>query len=181
MRADGLKLPVVTRSASRCSAGPSIYIKRFLRTIRSFTVCAVRDRIRSCGFKPERPRHNRLSQLKGLRLSKPTARISRRDGPFSNRQSWQAQQQDTAAKVPPTELNGPTLDAPDCSADRDINSGKSSPNSTRINRASCFAGVEFGTALRAAFRPSPHPRIRWTVASPDRAFRAGRSARRPPS
>jgi len=38
-----------------------------------------------------------------------------------------------------------------------------------------------GEALDDAFRPSPHPRIRWTVASSGRAICTRRPTRPPPS
>ena len=78
---------------------------------------------------------------------------------------------DKAASLPPTCLDGPTLDAPDSVADHDP--VKNRADAERKLRASlCFAGIPFGPAPRVAFWPSPHPRIRWTVASPGRAIRA---------
>ena len=62
---------------------------------------------------------------------------------------------------PPTCLDGPTLDAPECKADRD-------PRSKRADaepKPRASFGIPVGGA-KAAFWPSPHPRIRWTVASP---------------
>src|SRR2546423_10680095 len=66
---------------------------------------------------------------------------------------------------PPSYLDGPTPDAPDCVADLDPR--KNRADLERKLRASlCSAGIRFGAALRVAFWPSPHPRIRRTVASP---------------
>ena len=82
--------------------------------------------------------------------------------------------------LPPTCSDGPTLDAPDCVADHDPR--KNRADAERKLRASlCSAGITFGWAPRVAFWPSPHPQIRWTVASPGRAIRARRHTRPPPS
>src|SRR3954454_13421250 len=82
--------------------------------------------------------------------------------------------------LPPTCSDGPTLDAPDCVADHN-------PGTIRLDaeprlRASRRSNrVAIGTAPRVAFRPSPHPRIRWTVASPGGAARAqGQTRPSPP-
>ncbi len=76
--------------------------------------------------------------------------------------------------------DGPTLDAPDCIADQN-------PRKTRFDaerRQLCApfhsTDIRFGSAFQVAFRPSPHPRIRWTVASPDRALCALGPTRPPP-
>jgi hypothetical protein len=81
--------------------------------------------------------------------------------------------QDQAAPLPPTFLDGPTLDAPDCVADPDP--------WDHCAKAHCLLAILFGPARRVAFWPSPHPRIRWTVASPGRARCAHRHTRPPPS
>jgi hypothetical protein len=82
--------------------------------------------------------------------------------------------------LPPTCSDGPTLDAPDCVADQDPR--KNSADAGRKLRASFYSQrILFGTAPRVAFWPSPHPRIRWTVASPVRAIRAHGNTRPPPS
>jgi hypothetical protein len=82
--------------------------------------------------------------------------------------------------LPPTCSDGPTLDAPDCVADHDPR--KNRADAERKLRASfCSVRIPVGPALRVAFRPSPHPRIRWTVASPGRAIRAHGITRPPPS
>ena len=81
--------------------------------------------------------------------------------------------------LPPTLLDGPTLDAPDCIANQDPGSIRGSAE--RQFRSSCpLPVIRFGEAPRVAFRPSPHPRIRWTVASPDSAANALGSTRPPP-
>jgi len=80
--------------------------------------------------------------------------------------------------LPPTCSDGPTLDAPDCVADDDP---RNRADAERKLRASlCSARIPFGSAPRVAFWPSPHPRIRWTVASPGRAICACRDTRPPP-
>ena len=82
--------------------------------------------------------------------------------------------------LPPTLLDGPTLDAPDCIAEPEP--GKNRADAKRKLRAPpCSVRIMFGGAPRVAFWPSPHPRIRWTVASPGRATRAHRHTRPPPS
>ena len=80
---------------------------------------------------------------------------------------------DQAAPCRQRFLDGPTLDAPDCVADPDP--------WNHCADAPCFLAIPFGTAPRVAFWPSPHPRIRWTVASPGRARCAHRHTRPPPS
>jgi hypothetical protein len=84
----------------------------------------------------------------------------------------------TRRHPPPTCSDGPTLDAPDCNADQDPS--KDRADAKRKLCASRQDGFGFGWAPRVAFRPSPHPRIRWTVASPGRATCACRHARPPP-
>ena len=82
--------------------------------------------------------------------------------------------------LPPTCSDGPTLDAPDCVADQDPRNDRD--DAKRKLRASYRpAGPPFGAAPRFAFWPSPHPRIRWTVASPGRAICARHAPRPPPS
>src|ERR1035437_16935 len=82
--------------------------------------------------------------------------------------------------LPPTCSDGPTLDAPDCVADHDPREDRA--DAERKLRPSFFsAGIAFGAAPRVAFWPSPHPRIRWTVASPGGAIRAHGHTRPPPS
>src|SRR6476661_788014 len=88
-------------------------------------------------------------------------------------------QQRQGGLLPPTCLDGPTLDAPDCITDQDR---RNRADAERKLRASfCSARIRFGPAPRVAFWPSPHPRIRWTVASPGSAVRAYRDTRPPPS
>ena len=90
-------------------------------------------------------------------------------------------QQKNKAAIPcrPQCLDGPTLNAPDCVADQDPRDDRADARqSPRPPR--CPARIRLGTAPQDAFWPSPHPRIRWTVASPGRATRA-RPTRPPPS
>jgi len=90
------------------------------------------------------------------------------------------QRQTRRRLLPPTCSDGPTLDAPDCVADHDP--GNNRADAERKLRASfCSDGIPVGPAPRVAFWPSPHPRIRWTVASPGRAIRAHGNTRPPPS
>jgi hypothetical protein len=115
-------------------------------------------------------RHNRLSGPLGPDMRWPASASAPRRA-FSDRQG---------GLLPPTCSDGPTLDAPDCVADHDPR--KNDADAERKLRASpCSAGAAFGRAPRVAFWPSPHPRIRWTVASPVRAIRAHGITRPPPS
>jgi hypothetical protein len=90
---------------------------------------------------------------------------------FSDRQGGRFRRQ--------TVPDGPTLDAPDCVADQYLRTirDKAEP---RLRAPLCASGMWFGAAPRVAFRPSPHPRIRWTVASPGGAIRAQGKPRPPP-
>jgi len=72
---------------------------------------------------------------------------------------------------PPTVPDGPTLDAPDSIADKNQRETRANAE-PRLRRA--FFPAAFGVALWVGFRPSPHPRIRWTVASPGGATCASR-------
>jgi hypothetical protein len=72
---------------------------------------------------------------------------------------------------------GRRFDAPDCSAD---DPRKNRAEAERKLRASLCSRIALGGAPRLAFWPSPHPRIRWTVASPGRAICACRDTRPPP-
>jgi hypothetical protein len=75
--------------------------------------------------------------------------------------------------------DGPTLDAPDCVADQ--SQRKNRADAEPVLRPAAFpARARIGAAQLAAFRPSPHPRIRWTVASADRAASALGPTRPPP-
>ena len=140
---------------------------------------------RSGGFEPER------RPVPGYHLVPGTAsRCGRTDYPGLKRLDMRTagerfgatpgfQRQNKAALCRPR-LDGPTLDAPDCVADQDPR--KNRADAERKLRASpCSARIRFGRAPRVAFWPSPHPRIRWTVASPGGAIRAYRDTRPPPS
>src|SRR4051794_3818676 len=76
--------------------------------------------------------------------------------------------------------DGPTLDAPDCVADQDPRNDRDDAE-RKLGTSLCFIAIPFGVAPRVAFWPSPHPRIRWTVASPGGAIRAHGNTRPPPS
>ena len=86
---------------------------------------------------------------------------------------------DKAALLPPKCSDGPTLDAPDCVADHDPRNRADAER--KLRASACSDGITIGRAPRVAFWPSPHPRIRWTVASPGRAIRAPGYTRPPPS
>ena len=90
------------------------------------------------------------------------------------------QRQTRRRLLPPTCSDGPTLDAPDCVADDDPRKNRAD-GERKLRAAYCSAGIPFGAAPRVAFWPSPHPRIRWTVASPGGAIRAHGHTRPPPS
>ena len=87
---------------------------------------------------------------------------------------------DTAVSFPPTCLDGPTLDAPDCVADQDPRNDRADAK-RKLRTSPRSDGSPFGAAPRSVFWPSPHPRIRWTVASPGRAICARHAPRPPPS
>ena len=128
-------------------------------------------RLPSCSRDELQTRHNRLSGPQGPDMRWPASASAPRRA-FSDRQGGAFCRQRV--------LDGPTLDAPDCVADHDPR--KNRADAERKLRASpCSARIMFGGAPRVAFWPSPHPRIRWTVASPGRATRAHRHTRPPPS
>jgi hypothetical protein len=81
----------------------------------------------------------------------------------------------TAARHVP---DGPTLDAPDCVAKPILRT--SHADAERQLRATSSAAIARGAAPWVALRPSPHPRIRWTVASPLGAISAHGQTRPPP-
>ena len=81
----------------------------------------------------------------------------------------------TAARHVP---DGPTLDAPDCVAKPILRTIRA--DAERQLRAASSAAIAHGAAPWVALRPSPHPRIRWTVASPGSAIRAHGQTRPPP-
>jgi hypothetical protein len=139
----------------------------------------------SGGFEPERrpvpgyhsvpgtiqTRHNRLPGRKASICDGRRAPQAPRRA-FSDRQRRRF--------LPPTCSDGPTLDAPDCVADQDPRNNRYAAE-RKLRAPPCSVRIMFGGAPRVAFWPSPHPRIRWTVASPGRATRARRDTRPPPS
>jgi len=74
--------------------------------------------------------------------------------------------------------DGPTLDAPDCVAKPILRTFRA--DAERQLRAASSAAIAHGAAPWVALRPSPHPRIRWTVASPLGAVSARGQTRPPP-
>jgi hypothetical protein len=82
--------------------------------------------------------------------------------------------------LPPTCSDGPTLDAPDCVADQDPRRNRNGAE-RKLGTSLYSDAIPFGVAPRVAFWPSPHPRIRWTVASPGGATCAHGNTRPPPS
>ena len=141
---------------------------------------------RSGGFEPERrpvpgtfllqgrfeTRQNRLSGPKTVRYAMAGEALRRRAGPSAKRQG--------GILLPPTCSDGPTLDAPDCVADQDPRNDRADAK-RKLRTSLRSGGSPFGAAPRFAFWPSPHPRIRWTVASPGRAICARHAPRPPPS
>ena len=166
-------------------AAPELSYLRIPASFRSLRSQRSARLTKSGGFEPER------RPVPGYHLVPGTAsRCGRTDypgpkGPICDgrRAPWRRvglSATDKAAPLPPTCSDGPTLDAPDCVADHDPPRNRA--DAERKLRASlCSARNMFGAALRVAFRPSPHPRIRWTVASPGRATRVRRHTRPPPS
>jgi hypothetical protein len=75
---------------------------------------------------------------------------------------------------------GQPLDAPDCIADQHPPDNRDHAR-RKLRTPLCSGGNGLGTAPRFAFWPSPHPRIRWTVASPGGAICARHATRPPPS
>jgi hypothetical protein len=172
--------PVVSRSASRCCAGTSTAgDSSVFRPLQSPRGARLTRRggfpaRAACGPKRLFRSHSICSRdglIRRNRLSGP-ARVDMRSpaGALAPRRTFSDR---PGGPLPPTFLDGPTLDAPDCVAD---------PNHwNHCADAPCFLAIAFGAAPRVAFWPSPHPRIRWTVASPGRARCAHRHTRPPPS
>ena len=153
-------------------------VSAFFRSLHSLRSARL---TRSGGFEPER----RSVQVRTCPLADTTEPIiaaARLDRPrpasalaprraFSDRQA--------ASFAAPNYSDGPTLNAPDCVAGTP---GTNIADARRKPRTPLSVpGNMFGKALQLAFRPSPHPRIRWTVASTDSASRAPGSMRPPPS
>ena len=140
---------------------------------------------RSGGFEPERRPVPGYHLVPGTAFKTRQNRLSDRRSPICDAgERFGAapgfQRQTRRRLLPPTCSDGPTLDAPDCVADHDPRNNRA--DAERKLRASfCSDGIPFGVATRVAFRPSPHPRIRWTVAPPVGAIRAHGYTRPPPS
>jgi hypothetical protein len=110
--------------------------------------------------------HNRTRRGPSLISS---ARSGAADQAISDRQAAHRRQ---------TCSDGPTLDAPDCVATPILRTIRA--DAGRQLRAASSAAIARGAAPRVALRPSPHPRIRWTVASPLGAVSARGQTRPPP-
>ena len=159
--------------------------RRFQRLSRSLPSQRCARLTRSGGFEPERrpvpgifllqgrfkTRQNRLSGPKTVRYAMAGERFGAAPG---------LQRKTRRSLLPPTCSDGPTLDAPDCVADQDPRNDRADAK-RKLRASPCSGGLPFGAAPRFAFWPSPHPRIRWTVASPGRAIRARPAPRPPPS
>ena len=175
------KIPVVSCSASRCSAGSSKdwRFQRFSGPPQPAQRAAEKEwrfqaRAASGPRSPSRSRDGSRFGTTDYRAAGPRYAMS--GGRFGAVPGLQRQ---TRRLLPPTCSDGPTLDAPDCVVDQD--SGKNCADAEPSLRASfCISRIPFGEARSFAFWPSPHPRIRWTVASPGRAKRAHRQTRPPP-
>lgn len=172
--ADGY-IPGCVASASRCRAGTSrdgdSSVSRSLQSLRSARLS------RSGGFEPERRSVPGHVSAPGT-VFDPAQQVSALPGPVllagtSLLAACRACSDLPGGLLAAPILDGPTLDAPDCVADPD-------PRSQRA-AALRFRAIPFGAAPRVAIRPSPNPRIRWTVASPARAVCARRPTRPPPS
>ena len=133
----------------------------------------------------------RLLSCKVLSCSRDGSRHGRTDYPDPKRSDmrWPASalaprrafsEKTRRSILPPTCSDGPTLDAPDCVADQDPRNDRADAK-RKLRTSPCPGGPPFGAAPRFAFWPSPHPRIRWTVASPGRAICARHAPRPPPS
>ena len=139
---------------------------------------------RSDGFEPERRPVPGTFSRDGLRRGKtdyPDPKRSDMRWPASASAPRRAFSEKTRRSIlPPTCSDGPTLDAPDCVADQDLRNDRADAK-RKLRTSPCSSGPPFGAAPRFAFWPSPHPRIRWTVASPGRAICARHAPRPPPS
>lgn len=170
------------RPASRCSAG-TFRFRRFQRfpPLRKASACraAHRERRYEPGRRPI-PRPFRSRDGFARRHDLPGSPTK---SPRDPRRAPQAPHRLSATDkrrpfLPPTVTDGPTLDAPDCVADEDQRKIRADAE-RQLHATLLPAG--FGWTSRVAFRPSPHPRIRWTVASPGGATCACRDPRSPPS
>jgi len=163
----------------------NLLIQEIPASFRSLHRPAQRAADKEGGFEPER-RRSQVTILFQGRLQTRHNRLSGPQGPICDgRRALQRRAglsaTDKAApfcrqRVP----DGPTLDAPDCVADQDPPNNRADAE-RKLCASHCFAAIPFGVAPRVAFWPSPHPRIRWTVASPGGAIRAHGNTRPPPS
>ena len=138
---------------------------------------------RSGGFEPERRPVPGTFSRDGLRHGKtdyPDPKRSDMRWPAGVQAPNRAFSERYGGTFPPTCLDGPTLDAPDCIADQVPRSVRADAK-RKLRTSPRSGGSPVGTAPRSAFWPSPHPRIRWTVASPGRAICARHAPRPPPS
>src|SRR6202790_2161668 len=85
---------------------------------------------------------------------------------------------DKAAPLPPTCLDGPTLDAPDCVADHDPRKNRADAL-RKLCASFCFHRTPLGWARGVAFCPPPPPQTGGPAAPPGRAIRAPSNPRPP--
>ena len=176
-RADGLT-PGCVVSASRCSAGSPGTPWQNLRFSDLPSQPAQRAADPEGGPSPSGVRSPAILFRGGLERRHHRLSPLSHSGIGESRRSLRRTPAIKAAPLPPRCSDGPTLDAPDCDADEDT-CGTCADAKPKL-RASPCTGFPIGTAPRVAFRPSFHPRIRWTVASPGCAICACRHARPPP-
>jgi hypothetical protein len=179
-------LPVVSCSASRCSALSPGY----LSVVAAFSDLPSYNQ-RSARLPGEAVLAQAVSGPRSsfvpgaaLNASRPTIPAFRSAyATAGDRVLRRAGRQQKAAPLPPRCSDGPTLDAPDCDADRDPG-GNYADAKQKLRASPCtdlaIGDLPFSKALKGVFRPSPHPRIRSTVASHGRAKCACRPTRRPP-
>jgi hypothetical protein len=177
------KTPGCVALASRCSAGtfvsgdssvfPILHSQRSARLTRSDGFEPERRAVPGYHLVPGTAFSTRFDRLSGLwaRYAMAGERLGAASG---------LQQQTRRRPCRPHVPDGPTLDAPEYVADHDPRKKRAGAE-RKLHPSFRSPGIPVGPAPRVAFRPSPHPRIRWTVASPGGAIRARRHTRPPPS
>lgn len=163
-------------------AAPGLKVRGFQRFSSSFMASAARGN-EVGGFKLRR-RRSQVTSVPGTAWTGGTARYPdpARGRHVISRRALGAkpgQQRLIRGGPSPSEISyGPTLDAPDC-ADQ-IRPTIRDAAGRSLHAPRCVLGLPFGPARDVALWPSPHPRIRWTVASPGSAIRAHGESRPPP-